>query len=54
MNKRLGMTVVKALGLGCGVYLLDCYNRIVQKRVSCTITTRVDASAATYLFEVYE
>ena len=54
MNKRLRITFLKAMGLGAGYYLLDCYNQSILKGISCTITTRVDASAATYLYEVYE
>ena len=42
------------MGLEGGVYLLDCYNQSILRGISCTITTRVDASASTYLYEVYE
>ena len=57
MNKRTGVTLAKAvkMGLPDGKYMMDCYNRnVLTNGLSGTITTRVDASASTYLLEVYE
>ena len=51
------MTLRKAtkMGLSEGKYLMDCYNQnVLTNGLSGTITTRVDASASTYILEVYE
>ena len=57
VNKRTGITLAKAvkMGLSEGIYMMDCYNQnVLTNGLSGTITTRVDASASTYLLEVYE
>lgn len=34
--------------------ILDCYNLTIKQDISCTITTRVDASNDYFVLEVYE
>lgn len=55
--RSLGETLIIALEKSFmpGVAFLDCYNRsVLNNGLSCTITTRVDASSQTYLLEIDE
>lgn len=57
INRRTGVTLRKGVKMGLpeGKYMMDCYNQnVLVNGISGTITTRVDASASTYLLEVYE
>lgn len=43
------------MGVGCGFYILDCYNdTVVIDGVCVSVTTRINACNNYFLLEVYE
>ena len=51
MNKKLVKLIQKEKNnLETGT-ILDCYNQVLVKEISCTITTRVNASNEIYVVE---
>lgn len=43
------------MGVGCGFYILDCYNdTVVTDGVCVSVTTRINACNNYFLLEVYE
>ena len=54
-NKRLEYMLAKSIGLGGGIYLLDCFmGKMIRTEFSHTITTRTAQDNNTFVMEIYE
>ena len=56
-NKRLELMLqqIVGMGLGGGLYILDCYmGRTVRSEYSHAITTRTATDNNTFVMEIYE
>lgn len=58
MNRRLELTLWKVIPeisrVGGGRFMLDCYNIVLKKDISCTITTKVSSASDKFILEVYD
>lgn len=51
-NKRLEMILLNKGGQMINADVLDCYNQLIYRDVSCTITTGIDYRCMHYVIEI--